>query len=122
METKRQRIEELVNFITHHQTIYYTGEAEISDSEFDMLWDELKILDPENPVLQKIGSDIPSINSMDNDVAPSGGIFEKAKHIIPMGSQEKAANAEEFDAWAQKMPFDDFIVEYKLDGASLELQ
>jgi DNA ligase (NAD+) len=45
-----------------------------------------------------------------------------------MGSQEKAANPEEFRAWAAKTSLPDpgqtrsFIVQYKLDGASLELQ
>jgi DNA ligase (NAD+) len=48
-----------------------------------------------------------------------------------MGSQEKAANPEEFRAWAAKLglgeggaagPGRRFIVQYKLDGASLELQ
>jgi DNA ligase (NAD+) len=51
--------------------------------------------------------------------------FPKARHIIPMGSQDKAANPEEFRAWAEKMGLDGtrgFLVQYKLDGASLELQ
>jgi DNA ligase (NAD+) len=42
-----------------------------------------------------------------------------------MGSQEKAANPEEFRAWAAKTGLGtgrSFIVQYKLDGASLELQ
>jgi DNA ligase (NAD+) len=38
-----------------------------------------------------------------------------------MGSQEKAANPEEFLAWAAKVP-PPYVVQYKLDGASLELQ
>ena len=41
---------------------------------------------------------------------------------MPMGSQEKAANPEEFLAWANKHQYDQYLVEYKLDGASLELQ
>jgi len=39
-----------------------------------------------------------------------------------MGSQEKAANPEQFLLWAQKHNYDEYLVEYKLDGASLELQ
>jgi DNA ligase (NAD+) len=38
-----------------------------------------------------------------------------------MGSQEKAANPEEFLSWAAKIA-PPYVVQYKLDGASLELQ
>jgi DNA ligase (NAD+) len=47
--------------------------------------------------------------------------FPKARHLIPMGSQEKAANPEEFRSWAAGIP-PPYVVQYKLDGASLELQ
>ncbi|MCF0242688.1 MAG: DNA ligase (NAD(+)) LigA, partial [Treponema sp.] len=102
------RVQELELLIKKYQSSYYNGEAEISDAEFDKLWDELKSLDPNNPVLHKIGSD--------------SGNFVKVHHIMPMGSQEKAANPEEFLEWAQKHLYDQYLVEYKLDGASLELQ
>lgn len=124
---KIKRIKELEKQVLYHQKKYYTGEAEIDDSEFDKLWDELKILDPENSILKKIGSDLDDDEnyeklSTDENVQKSSGNFKKAKHLIPMGSQEKAANPESFRAWATKMPFNDFLVEYKLDGASLEMQ
>lgn len=102
------RITELEELIVKHQKLYYNGESQISDFEFDKLWDELKLLDPSNPLLQKIGTD--------------NGNFEKVKHIMPMGSQEKAANPEQFMAWVQKHNYEQYLVEYKLDGASLELQ
>ncbi len=109
-------IEELARKIERYQKSYYTGEAEISDAEFDALWDELKRRQSDHPLLQKIGSDL------DDDPVFLGGNFEKVKHLIPMGSQEKAANPQEFEQWAAKMSFNEFLVEYKLDGASLELQ
>lgn len=115
------RIEKLISQIAHHQHLYYTNEAIISDTEFDKMWDELKELDPENPILHTIGSDL-EIKNTDLTGKLSTGTFEKERHLIPMGSQEKAANPEEFLAWAVKMDFSEFIVEYKLDGASLELQ
>ena len=103
-----QRINELEKLITRYQASYYNGEGEISDAEFDALWDELKSLDPGNAILQKVGTD--------------SGNFEKIHHVMPMGSQEKAANPEQFLAWAEKHKYDEYLVEYKLDGASLELQ
>lgn len=102
------RISELATLIKKYQDSYYNGEAEISDAEFDRLWDELKALDPGNPVLQRVGAD--------------SGNFAKIRHIMPMGSQEKAANPEQFLAWAKNHAYDEYLVEYKLDGASLELQ
>lgn len=103
-----KRIEELEKLISKYQKSYYDGEGEISDAEFDKLWDELKSLDPNNPILHKVGAD--------------SGNFAKVQHVMPMGSQEKAANPEEFLAWANKHQYDQYLVEYKLDGASLELQ
>ncbi|MCR5607377.1 MAG: NAD-dependent DNA ligase LigA, partial [Treponema sp.] len=50
------------------------------------------------------------------------GNFAKVQHVMPMGSQEKAANPEQFTSWAEKHAYDEYLVEYKLDGASLELQ
>ena len=41
---------------------------------------------------------------------------------MPMGSQEKAATPEEFLEWAKKHSYGEYLIEYKLDGASLELQ
>lgn len=102
------RINELVSLIKRYQTSYYNGEGEISDAEFDALWDELKNLDPENEILKKIGTD--------------SGNFAKLRHVMPMGSQEKAANPEQFLGWASKHVYDEYFVEFKLDGASLELQ
>ncbi|MDR0730247.1 MAG: NAD-dependent DNA ligase LigA [Treponema sp.] len=104
-----RRIAALEHLIKRYQQSYYNGEAEVSDAEFDRLWDELKVLDPDNPLLKKIGAD-----NTDG--------FPKVKHLIPMGSQDKAANPEEFRAWAAKRSCSSYMVQYKLDGASLELQ
>ncbi|WP_039924533.1 NAD-dependent DNA ligase LigA [Treponema sp. JC4] len=101
-------MKELEKLIKKYQASYYNGEAEIEDSEFDKLWDELKALDPANTILQKVGAD--------------SGNFAKIRHVMPMGSQEKAADPQQFLDWAKKHVYDEYLVEYKLDGASLELQ
>jgi len=102
------RIQELEHLILQYQDAYYNGEALITDQEFDALWDELKALDPSNDILHKVGSD--------------SGNFAKVQHRIPMASQDKAANPEEFLSWTEKHCYDEYLVEYKLDGASIELQ
>jgi DNA ligase (NAD+) len=109
MNKDESRAAILERLVGAYQRSYYNGEAEIPDGEFDILWDELKNLNPESPVITGIGAD-------------TADGFPKARHLIPMGSQEKAANPEEFRAWAAKIAPRAFVVQYKLDGASLELQ
>jgi DNA ligase (NAD+) len=119
---KTDRVKALERLIVKYQKSYYDSEAEISDAEFDMLWDELKNSAPESQILKKVGTG--------KDPVPGADGFPKAKHIIPMGSQEKAENPEKFRAWAAKIqavPGAEsgavtFLVQHKLDGASLELQ
>lgn len=105
---KKLRINELASLIKRYQKSYYNGEGEIEDSQFDLLWDELKKLAPDHEVLRKVGAD--------------SGNFVKVTHVMPMGSQEKAANPQQFLEWAAKHVYSEYLVEYKLDGASLELQ
>ncbi len=103
------RIAELTRLIKKHQDLYYNGQPELSDAEFDGLWDELAALDPGNAVFAGVGED-------------SSDGWPKARHLIPMGSQEKASDPEAFLAWCAKIGHPEFLVQYKLDGASLELQ
>ncbi len=109
MAKKSGRVAELEKLVAYHQDKYYNSQPEISDAEFDALVDELKELAPDSPALARIGSD-----------AADG--FPKVAHMLPMGSQEKASDPESFEKWAAKMAFSTFLVQYKLDGASLELQ
>ena len=103
------RISELERLITYHQERYYNGDPEISDAEFDLLWDELRRVDPSSPVLARVGTD-----STDG--------YPKRAHIIPMGSQDKAADPDAFLRWADRVGHEEYIVQLKMDGASLELQ
>jgi DNA ligase (NAD+) len=106
---KNPRVVELERLIKRHQDLYYNGQPELSDADFDALWDELKSLDPANAILSRVGAD-----ALDG--------WPKARHLIPMGSQEKASNPEDFLAWCAKVRHPEYLVQYKLDGASLELQ
>ena len=103
------RVNELEQLIVRHQQLYYNGEPEISDAEFDLLWDELSRLDPSNALFERVGTD-------------SADGYPKRRHVIPMGSQDKAADPDAFLRWAERVGHDEYIVQLKMDGASIELQ
>lgn len=103
------RVNELEHLIVRHQQLYYNGEPEIADAEFDVLWDELRRLDPSNSLFERVGVD-------------SADGYPKRRHVIPMGSQEKAADPDAFLRWAERVGHDEYIVQLKMDGASIELQ
>ncbi len=103
------RIQELEELIRTHQKLYYNGQPVISDEEFDSLWDELAKIDPKNALLSAIGED-------------SSDRWPKSKHRMTMGSLSKVTDPESFLAWASKIGYDMYLVQFKLDGASMELQ
>jgi len=51
---KNTRIQELEALIKKHQDLYYNAEPEISDADFDLLWDELRSLDPRNALFATV--------------------------------------------------------------------
>ena len=79
----RARIDELAKLIAFHSNLYYNeASPEISDAEFDEIWDQLKSLDPDHPQLSRVGSD-----------PPPGSV--KVEHEFPMRSLDKASKEEE---------------------------
>lgn len=103
------RARELESQIRYHQDLYYNGQPEISDADFDLLWDELRRIAPESEVFRDVGAD-------------RADGYPKREHLMPMGSQDKAADPDAFRKWAAKVGHDRFIVQHKMDGASIELQ
>ena len=83
----KERIDILVSEIKRHKALYYSGEAEISDAEFDALEAELRSLDPNHEILTEVGTAIKT------------GHWDKFSHLIPMGSLEKSKNIEEYSGW-----------------------
>ncbi len=104
-----RRIDALAAKIIYHQDRYYNASSEISDLAFDALWDELRRLAPEHPVLQNIGRD-------------ENAMYAKREHRMVLHSQDKVNSEEEFTAWAEKSVYPPFLVQHKLDGISFELQ
>ncbi len=100
---------ELAALIKRYQESYYNGHPEISDAEFDQLWDSLKVLNSNHHLLHRVGKD--------EDRAR-----RKRSHIIFMNSQDKASTSADFAKWATKVAHQQWIGQYKLDGVSVELQ
>lgn len=103
------KIKELEEAVRYHRNLYYNQTPEISDAKYDALEDELRALDPENPVFTEVGAD-------------ASRLFEKVEHLIPMGSQDKVTTPADFRKWAKKRGFNRFLVQFKLDGISIEVQ
>jgi DNA ligase (NAD+) len=91
------------------QNAYYNSQSLISDADFDRLQDRLKREKPQSPVLASVG-------------APASGPFPKARHIAPMGSQDKIKHPALLRYWLLDTGASSYSVQFKLDGASLELQ
>lgn len=103
---------ELENLITYHQNKYYASEPEISDYEFDKLWDELSARFPNSELLSRVGT----TSYDENDER------KKVKHEIPMGSQEKINTYDGIKDWLRLKSISfPIVVEEKLDGISVEL-
>ncbi len=104
----KKHIEYLAKQIRNHQNAYYNKYPKISDEAFDALFDRLRALCPEHELLQSLGRD--------------SSFFPKCNHIMPMGSLSKVNDDQGFFKWARENKVDYYSVQYKMDGASLELQ
>lgn len=98
------RVKELEDLIKYHKAKYYQGHPEISDVDYDKLEDELKSRDPNNRVLQIVGS------------VPSGS--KKVEHGTKMLSLNKTYKLEELLSWKADY---EIVSTYKIDGVSCSL-
>jgi len=111
-EPDSAEIAALADQLAHHSDLYYNHAApEISDAEFDVLFDQLKALDPDNPQLSKVGHD------------PDPGSV-KVEHMFPMRSLDKATEDEELTHFVYETTMGAlrFISQPKLDGSALSLE
>jgi DNA ligase (NAD+) len=120
--TVEQRAAELRELLDYHLYRYHVlDDPEISDSEFDRLYDELVALEeahaelvtPDSPT-QRVG-------------APPSDRFEKVEHPTPMGSLEKVTTDEALEKWHEdvrkRLGTNEvvYVVEPKIDGLSINL-
>src|SRR6059058_1557854 len=122
-KTLEKRAEELRRQLDHHLYRYHVlDDPEVSDAEYDRLYDELKALEDEHPELVAPDSPTQRVG------APVSGRFQKVEHLTPMGSLEKVTTDETLFKWAEdvrkRLGTDEhvaFVTEPKIDGLAINL-
>ena len=85
-KTVESRVEELREQLDHHLYRYHVlDDPEISDAEYDKLFDELTTLEEEHPELVVPDSPTQRVG------APVSGRFQKVQHLTPMVVDEQHA-------------------------------
>jgi DNA ligase (NAD+) len=116
------RVEELRKQVDYHLYRYHVlDDPEISDAEFDRLWDELLELERQHPELETPDSPTQRVG------APPSDAFEKVEHPSPMGSLEKVTTDEALQKWhadvVKRLGTTEvvYVTEPKIDGLSINL-
>lgn len=117
----KNRIDELVELLNYHSRLYYVeNRNEISDYDYDMLQNELKKLEVENPEYVRKDSPTQRVGGE----AVSG--FEKVNHRVQMGSIQDVFSFDEVRQFVntvkQSVDNPKFVVEPKIDGLSVSLE
>jgi len=103
---KMERIKTLENMIQVCRELYYSnGTSPLTDVEYDALENELKKLDPNNTLLNQVGS---------------YSMKDKVKHIYPMLSLDKIHSLEELNKFTNKFSGEEIIAMPKIDGLPIE--
>ena len=121
--TVDSRAAELRELLDHHLYRYHVlDDPEVSDAEYDRLYDELVALEEEHPKLRTLDSPTQRVG------APPSERFQKVEHLEPMGSLEKVTTDEALLKWAddvrKRLGTDEavaFVTEPKIDGSAISL-
>lgn len=108
-------VEQLVAQLERANAAYRSGEAIMSDAEYDALEDQLRALNPTHPFLTALA---------DHVVTEREGEYGREEELtIPMGSQQKALTVPEMESFyrATAAVTEPYQVSLKLDGMSCEL-
>jgi DNA ligase (NAD+) len=117
------RAEELRKQLDYHLYRYHVlDDPEVSDAEYDRLFDELKALEEEHPDLATPDSPTRRVG------APPSERFQKTEHLSPMGSLDKITTEEALRKWSddvrKRLGTDEpvaFVTEPKIDGSAVNL-
>jgi len=115
-DNTRERMLELAERITYHKNLYYNGEAEITDAEFDGLEFELEGLREQHPELADTAAPLDQVGAV-----VSSGLFEKVRHDTPMLSLDKVHTTDDLKKFLSKFDGQTMTAAYKYDGVSLSL-
>jgi DNA ligase (NAD+) len=120
--TPAQRIEKLREQIRHHDYLYYIkAKPEISDREYDKLYEELKKLEEQHPEL--VTPDSPTQRIGDAPVPE----LEQVPHRVPMLSIENSYSEQEVREFAARAVKGldgekvEWVVEMKVDGVAISV-
>jgi DNA ligase (NAD+) len=122
-QSAEERVRELRAQIGQYNYSYYVlDDPEVSDAEYDRLFDELKALEEAHTELVSPDSPTQRVGA-----APSER-FQKVRHLQTMGSLEKVTKDEDLLKWAEdvrrRLEFDQplaFVTEPKIDGSAISL-
>ena len=117
------RAEELRKQLEYHLYRYHVlDDPEVSDAEYDRLYDELKAIEDENPELATDDSPTRRVGAQPSEK------FQKVEHLSPMGSLDKVTTDEALEKWAadvqKRLGTDEpvaFVTEPKIDGSAISL-
>ena len=119
---ERARVDALRKLVDYHLYRYHVlDEPEVSDAEFDRLFDELLELERQHPELETPDSPTQRVG------APPSDAFAKVDHLSPMGSLEKVTTDEALAKWhedvCKRLGTSDvvYVTEPKIDGLSINL-
>lgn len=124
MNEARRRIDDLVELINHHNYRYYVlDDPEVTDAEYDRLFDELTQLEAKFPELKRPDSPTQRVG------APPATAFRSVRRAVPMLSLNKAITPEEFFDFRRRVEeiltgdpqTIEYLTEPKLDGLAVEL-
>jgi len=121
-KTVEQRAAELRDVLDYHLYRYHVlDDPEISDAEYDRIYDELVALEDAHPDLVTADSPTQRVG------APPSEKFQKVEHPTAMGSLEKVTTDETLEKWHQdvckRLGTSEvaYVTEPKIDGLSINL-
>ncbi|MGI8421471.1 MAG: NAD-dependent DNA ligase LigA [Gaiellaceae bacterium] len=119
-ETQAAALRERLLHLLH--AYHVLDDPEVSDAEYDRLYDELAALEADHPELVVPESPTQRVG------APPSDRFSKVQHLAPLGSLEKVTTAEALEKWAddvrKRLDSDEpvaYVIEPKIDGSAISL-